>query len=400
MQGINLARISKIKVPCKIKVDNKIAIIGFVFYMLYNPMRLMTESILGSFFSSILSVGLFVIPLLYAIFHSSIRKLIRLAIFTTALFVILIMTFVLFRQNIKFILMYALTMIYAIFGFYIVSVFKSFNEFEKAFYIGNLSLFFFWQITILTGNLVLEAGGDYSMTFGMSILLPSIYFLLKYSKEKNVYQLLISIVSVCEILLYANKSALITYVFYFGVILFFSASSVKQKIKRFLILLILVFMVYKTYVPFCKLLLASGFNSRTIRSLVNGTTISHSLVQEGRVDLYKSAFSLIMKHPLLGYGVRGDFATMGIYPHNFILELIMNFGIPIALTLIIFYIYSVLHSLKNTDYRPYIILLLVYVFTILLVSLSYWNMMQFWMLIGVLFLSYESVKKNRLLFSY
>ena len=169
MQGIDLACISKIKVPYKIKIDKKIAIIGFVFYLLYNPMRMMTDSILGSFFSSIVSVGLFIIPLVYVLSRSSIRKIMGILIFTVVLVSILTMTFVLFGQNIKYILRYALTMIYAIFGFYVISVFKSFKEFEKAFFIGNLSLFFFWQLTILTGNLVLEAGGDYSMTFGMSI---------------------------------------------------------------------------------------------------------------------------------------------------------------------------------------------------------------------------------------
>src|SRR5690606_30091320 len=55
----------------------------------------------------------------------------------------------------------------------------------------------------------------------------------------------------------------------------------------------------------------------------------------GRNDLYEKAIEYISKSPIIGYGVFGMFSEFGFYPHNLILEVLLQGGL-VYLILILF----------------------------------------------------------------
>ena len=83
-----------------------------------------------------------------------------------------------------------------------------------------------------------------------------------------------------------------------------------------------------------------------------------------RFDYYSSAFNLWLQAPILGHGI-GGFARMhgvmtesaqGSYPHNFILEILVEFGI-VGLVLFLFFIWTVAKDVTFARLRQEPILL-------------------------------------------
>lgn len=78
---------------------------------------------------------------------------------------------------------------------------------------------------------------------------------------------------------------------------------------------------------------------RLEKSITNGSM--------ARVFLYKMALHEIRQHPILGLGGGGYTYKYQTYPHNLILEIIVDFGIPIGGSCIIYVLVCVLRTVKK-----------------------------------------------------
>ncbi len=117
-------------------------------------------------------------------------------------------------------------------------------------------------------------------------------------------------------------------------------------------------------------------------------TAKSDMWNEGRSNIYRTAFRAIADNPIYGYGFFNSSALNGEpYPHNFLLETWMNAGF-IYLALWLFIIISLLRFViklikENID-NSWVLLILTYAFAFLSVSGTYLWCSQFWFIIGVM----------------
>ena len=144
------------------------------------------------------------------------------------------------------------------------------------------------------------------------------------------------------------------------------------------------------------LLLQLGIDVRTLRVLAMDNALTYV---SGRDTIIQIALVLIQESPLFGYGLAGDRVYIGqavsaprsdyggYYAHNFILEIILHFGIFLGILILTAY-YSILYkqykriSADSEKGRLYIILLL-YLLISSMLSGTYLTSPIFWMTIGL-----------------
>ena len=90
----------------------------------------------------------------------------------------------------------------------------------------------------------------------------------------------------------------------------------------------------------------AGFYSRNFDALMTGALLSDS----GRGSIQEHAISLIMKNPILGYGVASDVTLLnGNYVHSLFLELIFDFGIIIGFIIFVYITIIVIESFMDLN---------------------------------------------------
>ena len=85
---------------------------------------------------------------------------------------------------------------------------------------------------------------------------------------------------------------------------------------------------------------------------------------------------------------------IGIYSHNFIIELLYEFGILLGVPFIIYIIYAIFKTVisKNNYYTNLLKILLFNFFPLILWSATIWTSMFFW--IWLLLFDYSKIKCN------
>lgn len=101
-----------------------------------------------------------------------------------------------------------------------------------------------------------------------------------------------------------------------------------------------------------------------------------------RDSFYNSAIELIIKSPILGYGLFGTVKYLGdYYPHNLFLEVLLQGGIlylSIFIVVLIFFFIKLSWILKHFSNEDLILIPIIYVFIMLLFSSSYIQEPFFW----------------------
>lgn len=130
------------------------------------------------------------------------------------------------------------------------------------------------------------------------------------------------------------------------------------------------------------LLLRYGIRSRSISLFLRD-----SVHLSGRSEIYDLVINEIARNPLIGIGIAGDRLLIGGgYVHNFFIEIIGNFGIIIGSILAIALIIIMLRPLASKELIKYnmVSIWISLGFVSLMVSGSYLESMNFWILLGLL----------------
>ena len=248
----------------------------------------------------------------------------------------------------------------------------------------------FLGILIFTGN---SSVGVYSMALSYYMLLPALLFLGKVFDKGSIIFTIYFIIALIVILALGSRGALLCITVY----AILRVVSPRQRIsmsKVFIyivtmITLILGFLYYKNILLFIsKLFLEYGIQSRTIYLL-----LQDELYLSGRDSIIQSVWSEIIQSPLLGIGLAGDSRISGgSYVHNFIIEIMGNFGIPIGILLLCILMSIVFTTLRFSKDYNLIALWLCLGLVHLMVSGSYIIDIKFWILLGIL---YKTIHLNR-----
>lgn len=219
--------------------------------------------------------------------------------------------------------------------------------------------------------------GSYNMSYGYGILFPALFLLYRSGKSNTI---LFSVLFIC-ILFIGSRGPLLFIVTFLFIRLFFFATS---QIRLLLLLLISIFfLLVPIILNTLQKMLINGISSRTLYLLLSGEISNDT----GRDLLQNNILEKIMEAPIWGYGIFADrFFLNGSYCHNVLLEVAVDFGLPLAFILILIFLYLIYSSIRKAkqEYKLFIILVLCSCFLPLFVSSSFLINYTFYFCIGVL----------------
>jgi len=271
-----------------------------------------------------------------------------------------------------------------------LEVFKLITE-KIAFIIFILGTFL-W-ILIFTGNAI---AGVYSMSLSYYMLLPALVFLGKVFEGNKPVFIIYFLIALMVILAFGSRGALLCITIY--VIL--RVASPKQKFSSTKILiygvagiiLVISILNYERILLYInKMFLEYGIQSRTINLL-----LQDEVSLSGRDSIVQTVWNEIILSPILGIGVAGDFRIIeGSYVHNFIIEVMGNFGIPVGILLLGFLMLILVTTISFSKNYNLIALWISLGFVHLMMSSSYIIDVKFWIFFGILILSLGELINNK-----
>lgn len=340
------------------------------------------------------------IAVLYSIYLNGIKlKFIR------TIFVILVI----------FIADYVLFMNRSTFTFYLVSMFTSslviywfslnidcldifFRVYQKYAILTYVAVIIYLFMSLRSGiSLVSYMGIGNVLTF---ISIPIAYRVYINERKKLVNHLIMLSILVVSFF-FANRMAIVSIFFIYQCALLMQVRSTRDLIKKIVGVIIQGFFIIVVA-------LNMGFILKLINNfLINSNFTFYALIKlermltdtggilagiqsssSGRDTLYSEGLDLIRKNNFLPQGISG-FNFVGtdnlvtLYPHNFIIELLINFGFLGFVVLLVF-LYLFFKSLKGQTKDAMFLLLIFIVFSVtkLFVSSSIWLAPCLWALIG------------------
>ncbi|EGP5231410.1 hypothetical protein EFL25_13315 [Enterococcus faecium] len=269
-----------------------------------------------------------------------------------------------------------------------------YSYFVKASYLVSLMIIY----TYTTGLL---SFGDklYSMGFSYSSILFFLILFDNYFKSKKLLSLVFSVPILVLIILYGSRGAMACIAIYILIYIYRSLFFHKKKLQAFSVITfsLLLFLMRDNLIHLLLSITTKlGIYSRTLTTIASGT-FTTSL---GREDIYSQVLSSFMNNPFKIRGINADYALTGIYSHNFILELLYEFGSILGVIIVLLIIITILltlHNKGNGD-KTHISLLLISIWVpYLLISSTIWVTPFFWLFLGI-FLNQSDVSLKRRFF--
>lgn len=168
-------------------------------------------------------------------------------------------------------------------------------------------------------------GSNGYLMWGQRVVIPVVMLLYFSIKEKKKFDIIISIVGVFELLFIGNRGSILVIAVFLILYIVLNASFV-NKIKYGSLTIVLsgvimyLFRVENLY-RIQMALHKYGVESRTITKFLDG-----SLTDTGREYAYELSIRTIRSGNWFGLGIGGDQELIGNYPHNFIYEILLQYG--------------------------------------------------------------------------
>lgn len=218
------------------------------------------------------------------------------------------------------------------------------------------------------------------LTWGYRMLIAVILLLYTAMGSKRFTDWFFAIAACLELVMIGNRGSLAAISIFIMLYIVFCTEA-KRRIKYITIVLCLVMLVYSALQPENLMSLQSalekiGIRSRNLFKLLNST-----MTDSGRDAGYDIAVNYIKSGNWFGLGIGGDQVLVGNYPHNILLELMLQYGNVFGC--ILFGILgwsslSVLWKIQNKQYKAVIIVFFSLSMVKLWVSSTYWYELWFW----------------------
>lgn len=224
---------------------------------------------------------------------------------------------------------------------------------------------------------------DYRMGLSYSLQLPTIMMFYSYYKTKEISNIIFAFTGILIIIMLGARGPLLGIALFVILLLLKSFNMNRNAATYLLFVLCLLLLIASSNFIFESLLNLSqtyGFRSRTLFLLANDV-----LHDSGRSRIYRVIIEEILNNPFKIHGITSEYAfTGGFYAHNFILELLFDFGIffgGIAVSFIIYRAFkTIYYFLKRGDANDIAIFILFSnSFLSALVSGSIWGSVYFWL---------------------
>ena len=295
-------------------------------------------------------------------FHMDANSTTEYRVFLTAIPMIVAMVVALYRNPLRFFIGYAVAVFLLLFtmiffpdntpyvtsqgmrfllpvvvpSFLCLTVVYDYCIVEKTLYVVScltMVLVTFYIFGLLSGIVIFEA---YNMAFSFACVLPFVVF---YSHRKYYDIIACLVLFVLAVAIGARGAALCMAIY-----VVFDMFQYKNK-RRFVILALIILFV--VFLPLLYNWLSSiGISSRTLNMLFEGDISSDS----GRSVIRAHFINQLNKHPFGGLGLFGDRLLIGEpYCHNLILEVLIDFGIPLGGLLIVIGLIKLISLFLRSD---------------------------------------------------
>lgn len=243
---------------------------------------------------------------------------------------------------------------------------------------------------------------SYDLNFGYNLLLPVCTFSLTGLRDKKVKDLFIAGIGIVMILLGGARGPFLSIIIFGVLYVLMATSESKHKARRIILILLVggfVFVVYRDIlIALGNILESFHISSRTINKLLDGSISEDN----GRSLIWLNAVNMIKQNPF-GYGAMG--ARNGLYhihyvghPHNFFLEILIDYGVvvgPVLIVVMLIGSFRILFS-KNDNEWKWVYLLLFAQACTLITSYTYWHSTGVWgALAGVVCIHIANKKRKR-----
>lgn len=225
------------------------------------------------------------------------------------------------------------------------------------------------------------------MPFGFNVMLPAIagcsllffYFQKKFALLLMLFFLLFSFI-------FSNKGATLTAILIVAMSYIYIPYGGKKSKKRLVLSLFALSLLVIMIIPLLELgwAVASHLGIDNSYALTTTSMISEGLgdnVYSERYKVWDDAIRMFNDSPLIGHGV-GHFLEYSEqpYPHNFLLQVMVEYGMVGAILFIIIFIKSItkISKIKLFEKKIFTLIMLVMWFIPLMLSLAYWVYMPFW----------------------
>lgn len=253
-----------------------------------------------------------------------------------------------------------------------------------------LVVFFFVSIMLRRATFEYE----YDMVYSYLSIVPIIILIYKVFNKFSFLDSMLILIGGAIVLVAGARGPIVCIVAFIFIYIISNSIIGKDKIKFVSILSVAFVIIILALLNFNILLnvindilIKRNIYSRTIYTLLN---IGEFDFTAGRSDIYKVCLEAIKNNPLLGLGVGGDRVVLdGTYPHNIVLEILMNFGVFFGSLFTIFILIITVKSIFNRNFvnRSLSIIFMGIGFMQLFMSGSYITSPNFWLYLSICFCS-------------
>lgn len=253
------------------------------------------------------------------------------------------------------------------------------RELTKISYLMALVLIIFLT-EIFLGHISSFNEDHYSMGLGYSCIIPAIMLSLDFIKNRKFISLLGVIIFIVTIIMFGSRGPLIEL---FLFITFFAIKYLIQN-KKYLQCVITVVTIFALILTYKDLLLyfASLLESRGMVSRVIRTLTTDDIHMSGRDILYNQLITHIETNPFSIRGINAEWAVIGVYAHNIVIELFYQLGILLGGIILVFVIFRIGKTLLLPELDSEKMLCIIFMCASipqLLVSGSLWTHYIFWL---------------------
>lgn len=246
-----------------------------------------------------------------------------------------------------------------------------------------------WIAYTIRSILGFAVSGDmnYNHTYGYAFLFVSIIYLICFIRERKFWHLAISLIALWQVIMYASRTAFLSYVVFLALYVLFYDNDKKLKKRKIAFVafgVVLAFVVTSdAFLSFFSYFVKeAGVSSKIIDSIVTG----ENELDGGRAHAYELAQSLIKKNPL-GLGVYWDRYYCDIsYVHSFIYEILLDFGWFFGGFILWWIAKNTIAILRSNEKNWKILFMFFFSLCMIRLTLSYsfWLDQNFWGMIAII----------------
>ncbi len=242
-------------------------------------------------------------------------------------------------------------------------------------------------------------GSYYNMSFSYALLVPTIFHLNEWFKNRKKIYLLISLIEITGIMVYGSRGALMSLAFFVILKFILSEKNLIRKMGIIFLALIICSVLYFNFDKIGTILLSylaeKGYYSRSLTLL-----FSHRISYDsGRFEIFKYYFDLIAQKPFLGWGVLGGWVKKGSGPHNMIIEIMLAFGVisGSVITFILVLLHFRVFFVKDKSIRDLLAIYMSICIVLFFVSGDFLQNPNFFIFLGLVLGSFKNKIINKCL---